>query len=74
MPAGTSPNLLAFALQNALQRAHPQPMPSNMVITLVAGPYAGNAVGQSRDVTAAAHSVAAETWSGGWVWGAGEYH
>ena len=76
MPAGSSGNLLPFALQNSLQRAHPSPLPSNTVVTIVVGPYANTAVGDAVVVTYRKQS--AMVWGGpgvspGWVWGGGQW-
>lgn len=49
--AGTSSNLLPFLVQLTLQRAKPQPLPSNQVITQVAGPYAGVQAGDQAATT-----------------------
>lgn len=56
-----SPNLLPMLLQQALQRAHPSPLPSNTVITTITGPYGSAAV---------ATTVAGTTWDeSAFVWG-----
>lgn len=74
-------NLLPLVLQQALSRAHPSPLPSNYVLTLVTGP---------TDPTQAIDSVATSIqtpsdmqWqnydssgapiAAGWVWGTGEW-
>ena len=56
-------NLLPFLLQSALQRAHPTPLPSNYVLTLISGPTDPVALGET--VTAYATTIASDVWGNG---------
>lgn len=82
----TSSNLLALVLQQGLQRAHPSPLPSNLVITLVESPSSGADVADT--VTPTLRAASGMCWGGvfanaanlgtvsyyaGWIWGSGEW-
>ncbi len=67
-----APSLLPMILQQSLQRAYPSPLPSNMVLTAIAGPYGGADAGST--VTGTAWTVSGFVWGGpgvdpGWAWG-----
>ena len=71
-----NPSLLPMILQQALQKANPQPLPSNTVITVIAGPYGGaNVLDQ---VSGESYDPSTYVWGGpsyepGWVWGRGRW-
>jgi hypothetical protein len=72
----STPSLLPMILQQALQKANPQPLPSNTVITVIAGPYGGADVGDAP--ATAVYTEANFVWGGpstdpGWVWSGGAW-
>ncbi len=81
----TSPNLLPVIMQQALQRAHPQPLPSNLVITVVEEPVDGAVAGDAVTTTARptpfcwgglfanAANMGALSYYSGWKYGSGQY-
>lgn len=67
----SSPNLLPMVLQQALQRAYPSPLPSNIVITAVQQPTDALQVGET--VTTTIIPATSFKWGGtgvapGWQW------
>ncbi len=69
-------SLLPMIMQQALQRAHPQPLPTNMTVTVVAGPYGGAGAGAAAAATL--RPLSGMVWGGagvapGWVWGGGAW-
>ena len=56
-------NLLPMLLQVALQRSHPSPLPSNYVLTLIAGPE--DPIDLNDTTTATINTIASDVWGNG---------
>ena len=63
MSSPNTDNLLPMLLQVALQRAHPSPLPTNYVLSLIPGPEDPVDVGDS--VVATIGTISADVWANG---------
>ena len=63
MSSPNTDNLLPMLLQVALQRAHPSPLPTNYILTLIGGP--NDPVTLTDSVTTSSPDTAWQVWGGG---------